>query len=70
MCLHIEHSYLKDLQIELLTLPDSTGLPRVIILDKRHDRDILNETSDHPVTMAVRPPEAQGKVAARSMPKQ
>ncbi len=43
VCLNIEHSYLKDLQIELLTPPDSSGVRRVIILDKWHDRTVTNE---------------------------
>jgi hypothetical protein len=44
VCLNIEHSYLKDLQIELLTPPDpATGKPKVFVLDRWHDRTMTNE---------------------------
>ena len=43
VCVTIEHSWLRDLQIELITPPDSTGTKRVMILDKWHDRTTAEE---------------------------
>ncbi len=43
VCVVIEHSYLRDLQIELITPPDSSGMKRVFILDKWYDRTTAEE---------------------------
>ena len=43
VCVEIEHSYLRDLQIELITPPDISGQKHVVILDKWYDRETLEE---------------------------
>ena len=43
VCVEIEHSWLRDIQIELITPPDSSGMKRVFILDKWFDRDTFEE---------------------------
>ena len=43
VCVDIEHSWLRDLQIELITPPDMSGTKHVVVLDKWHDRTTLQE---------------------------
>lgn len=43
VCVEIEHSWLRDLQIELLTPPDMNGMRRVVVLDQWYDRDTIEE---------------------------
>ena len=43
VCIEIEHSWLRDIQIELVTPPDATGKPKVFVLDKWYDRDTFEE---------------------------
>lgn len=43
VCVEIEHSWLRDLQIEILTPPDMSGQRHVVILDKWYDRDTVEE---------------------------
>ena len=43
VCVDIEHSWLRDLQIELITPPDATGQKHVVVLDKWHDRTTTQE---------------------------
>lgn len=43
VCVEIEHSWLRDLQIELITPPDTSGQKHVVVLDKWYDRDTLQE---------------------------
>jgi hypothetical protein len=43
VCVDIEHSWLRDLQIELITPPDAGGQKHVVVLDKWHDRTTLEE---------------------------
>lgn len=43
VCVEIEHSWLRDLQIELITPPDATGKAKVFVLDRWHDRTTFEE---------------------------
>jgi subtilisin-like proprotein convertase family protein len=43
VCVDIEHSWLRDLQIELITPPDTSGQKHVVVLDKWHDRTTTEE---------------------------
>ncbi len=43
VCVEIEHSWLRDLQIELITPPDAGGVKHNLILDKWYDRTTLQE---------------------------
>lgn len=43
VCVDIEHSWLRDLQIELITPPDTSGQKHIVVLDKWHDRTTLEE---------------------------
>lgn len=43
VCVEIEHSYLRDLQIELITPPDIGGQKHILVLDKWYDRTTLQE---------------------------
>lgn len=59
VCVEIEHSWLRDIQIELITPPDMSGQKHVVILDKWYDRTTVQEiylgmandsdTADNPV---------------------
>jgi hypothetical protein len=43
VCVDIEHSWLRDLQIELITPPDAMNVKHVVVLDKWHDRTTFQE---------------------------
>jgi hypothetical protein len=43
VCVEIEHSWLRDLQIELITPPDTSGQKHVVVLDKWYDRETVEE---------------------------